>query len=98
MKAGVPGAPAICPSMKLKIVVSFPDLIAKQTPHGPAQVPRTASAAEAFRQEEPSGNVGIADSSLPESRDNVGHATTRSLAGSVTAASDAAPVERWRAA
>jgi len=38
-------------------VVSRP---AKQTPHGPAQVLSTASAAQAFRQEEPSGNPVIA--------------------------------------
>jgi hypothetical protein len=46
--------------MKLKTTVLFPDLIAKQTPHGPAQVLSTASAAQAFRQEEPSGNPVIA--------------------------------------
>ena len=56
----MPGSAATCPSTKLKIVVSLPDVIAKQTDHGPAQVPRTASAAQAFRHSAALGNPVIA--------------------------------------
>jgi len=70
MKAGGLASTAICPSTKLKTIVSFPDLIAKQTAQGAAQVSRTASAAQAFRQEDPSGNEVIAVRSLPERPDN----------------------------
>ena len=47
---GVLGSAATCPSTKLKIVASLPDLIAKHRAHGPAQVASTASAAQAARQ------------------------------------------------
>jgi hypothetical protein len=56
MNAGVPESAAIRPSTKLKIAVSLPDLTAKQTAHGPAQVLRTASAAQAARQTAVLGN------------------------------------------
>jgi hypothetical protein len=60
MKAGMPGSAATCPSMRLKMVVSLPDVTAKQTDHGPAQVPRTASEAQPARQSVALGNPVIA--------------------------------------
>src|ERR1700704_4141884 len=66
VKAGVPGSAATCPSTKLKIVVSLPDLTAKQAAHGPAQVPSTASAAQAFRHAAALGNPVIAGTLHPE--------------------------------
>src|ERR1700674_5129097 len=72
MNAGVPGSAATRPSTKLKIVVSLPDETAKQAAHGPAHVPRTASAAHASRQTAALGNPVIVGRSLPEPRDNNG--------------------------
>src|SRR5437879_13632902 len=72
MNAGMPGSAATRPSTKLKIVVLLPDLTAKQMAHGPAQVPRTASAAHASRQAAALGNPVSVGRSLPEPPDNNG--------------------------
>jgi len=48
-----------------EIVASLPDVIAKHTAHGPAQVASTASAAQAARQAEALGKPVIVARSLP---------------------------------